>query len=412
MKRWREQFPDLAEPPQLLVDWYLRQGDPDAVERFLRARASADEAVFSDRLALVNFLREIRGAAPALAEIDKQIVAMPTDAARDTAVLRGLRATLRFDQGDAEAAISELQEVLAALPEGAEANNLRVALARMLASTGRESDAMAEIETVLSQDSGHVEASKIKARRLIDGDQTDEAVRLLRQAQATDPRDAEVVRLMGDAHARAGNWELAGERYATSVDLAGKAPRESLVYADFLVSQGRPGPAEAVLVDALRQAPSDPELLAALTGLYLREDRVEEARRGIAQLRALDTEAARRAAEALEAEVLLRENRTGDMQALVEQMAAEGRGDAESLAALIQAQITEGNIEEAKALLDRQLEAYPDDPLLRFLRAGLSTCRRRDRDRRSHLSGDPRRLSGCRAAAACPVRHPDPAGPR
>ena len=224
---------------------------------------------------------------------------------------------------------------------------------------------------MLSQDSGHVEASKIKARRLIDGDQTDEAVRLLRQAQATDPRDAEVVGLMGDAHARAGNWELAGERYATSVDLAGKAPRESLVYADFLVSQGRPGPAEAVLVDALRQAPSDPELLAALTGLYLREDRVEEARRGIAQLRALDTEGARRAAEALEAEVLLRENRTGDMQALVEQMAAEGRGDAESLAALIQAQITEGNIEEAKALLDRQLEAYPDDPLLRFLRAGL-----------------------------------------
>ena len=80
---------------------------------------------------------------------------------------------------------------------------------------------------------------------------------------------------------------------------------------------------------------------------------------------------ARRAAEALEGEVLLRENRTDEMRALVEQMAAEGRGDAESLAALVQAQISEGNIEEAKALLDRQLAAYPDDPLLKFLRAGL-----------------------------------------
>ena len=412
MKRWRGNFRILPNRRNCSWTGICAKAIPTRWSGSCARARQPTRRCSSDRLALVNFLREIRGAAPALAEIDKQIVAMPTDAARDTAVLRGLRATLRFDQGEAEAAISELSAVLAALPEGAETNNLRVALARMLASTGRESDAMAEIETVLSQDSGHVEASKIKARRLIDSDQTDEAVRLLRQAQATDPRDAEVVGLMGDAHARAGNWELAGERYATSVDLAGKAPRESLVYADFLVSQGRPGPAEAVLVDALRQAPSDPELLAALTGLYLREDRVEEARRGIARLRALDTEAARRAAEALEAEVLLRENRTGDMQALVEQMAAEGRGDAESLAALIQAQIAEGNVEEAKALLDRQLEAYPDDPLLRFLRAGLLPGRRRGRDRRSHLPGDPRRLSGRGAAAACPVRHPDPAGPR
>ena len=151
----------------------------------------------------------------------------------------------------------------------------------------------------------------------------------------------------------------------------GRRRAKSLVYADFLVGQGRLASAEDVLVDALRQTPSDPALIEALTGLHLREDRIGEARRGIAQLRALDTEVARRAAEALEGEVLLRENRTDEMRALVEQMAAEGRGDAESLAALVQAQISEGNIEEAKALLDRQLAAYPDDPLLKFLRAGL-----------------------------------------
>ena len=233
-----QQFPDRLEPQQSLIDWYLRQGDQDAVERFLRARASDEAAEISDRLSLVYFLRETRGIAPALTEIDRQIAALPADAESDTAVLRGLRATLRFDQGDAEAAILELEEVLATSPDGAEANNLRVAYARMLASTGRESDAMAEIETVLAQDSGHVEASKFKARRLIDADQADAAVSLLRQAQATAPRDAEIMRLMGDAHSRAGNWELAGERYAQAVDLAGKAPRESLVYADFLVAKG------------------------------------------------------------------------------------------------------------------------------------------------------------------------------
>jgi predicted Zn-dependent protease len=365
------QFPDNTEPRQLFVNWYLRQGDTDTVERFLRARAEADAAEFSDRLSLVNFLRELRGPEPALAEIDRQIASMPDDDSSDLAILRGLRATLVFDSGESEAAIAELEGILETLPDSAEANNLRVALARMLLTIGREDEARAAVETILAQDSGHVDASKIKAEWLIDEDQTDAAVRLLRQAQATAPRDADVVRLMGDAHARAGSWELAGERYATAVDLAGQAPRESLIYADFLVSQGRPGPAETVLVDALRQTPNDVELLAALTGLHLQEDRPDQVRRGIAELRALDTEAARRAAAALESDLLLREDRIDDMRVLVERMAAEGQGDARRLAALIEAKISDGEIEEAKALLAQQLETYPDDPLLRFLRGGI-----------------------------------------
>jgi predicted Zn-dependent protease len=365
------QFPDNTEPRQLFVNWYLRQGDTDTVERFLRARAEADTAEFSDRLSLVNFLRELRGPEPALAEIDRQIASMPDDDSSDLAILRGLRATLVFDSGESEAAIAELEGILETLPDSAEANNLRVALARMLLTIGREDEARAAVETILAQDSGHVDASKIKAEWLIDEDQTDAAVRLLRQAQATAPRDADVVRLMGDAHARAGSWELAGERYATAVDLAGQAPRESLIYADFLVSQGRPGPAETVLVDALRQTPNDVELLAALTGLHLQEDRPDQVRRGIAELRALDTEAARRAAAALESDLLLREDRIDDMRVLVERMAAEGQGDARRLAALIEAKISDGEIEEAKTLLAQQLETYPDDPLLRFLRGGI-----------------------------------------
>lgn len=371
LERMAQQFPDNAEPRQLLVNWYLSQGDSEAVERFLRMRAQAEAAQLSDRLSLVNFLRELNGPAPALAEIDRQIAALPEGAQGDLAVLRGLRTTLVFDSGEPEAAIADLEDVLATQPDGGEANNLRVALARMLSTVGREEEARAAIETVLSQDSGHVDASKIKAQWLIAEDQADAAVRLLRQAQATAPRDAEVVRLMGDAHARAGNWDLAGERYATAVDLAEKAPLESLVYANFLVSQGRPGPAETVLVDALRQAPNDPELLASLTSLQLRENRLDAALRGIEQLRALDTDATRRAAASLEADLLLRENRTDDMRVLVEQMAAEGQGDAQRLAALIEAQIAEGKIEEAKTVLAQQLEAFPDDPLLRFLRGGI-----------------------------------------
>ena len=366
-----QQFPETVEPQQLLVQWYLRRGEPEAVERFLRERASADAAVLADRLTLVRFLRETQGPAPALAEIDRQLAALPADAATDSAIMRGLRATLLFDQGEAAVAIPEIEAVLNAMPAGADANNLRVALARMLASTGREADAMQQIETVLAADSGHVEAGKIKAVQLIARDETDAAIRLLRQAQATDPRDADVVRLMGEAHARAGNWELAGERFAQAVELSNKAPRESLVYADFLLQQGRPGPAETVLVDALRQSATDVTLLRALGEVHLRANRLDEARRVIAQLRTLDSDQSRQAAGALEAAVLLREDRVDDTQALVERMTDEGRGDAASLAALIQARIRAGDVAAAQTLLDSFSARFPDDPLLAFLSAGM-----------------------------------------
>jgi predicted Zn-dependent protease len=365
------QFPDEAEPLEMLVQWYMRQGNTAAIERVLRGRAAAETAELTDRLLLINFLRELRGDESALDELNRQIAALSTEDVSDNTVLRGLRATLLFDGGDAATAIGELRAVLTEAPGGAEANNLRVALARMLGATGRQEDALTEIETVLAADSGHVEAAKIKARQLIDDDATDEAVRLLRQAQATDPTDADIVRLMGEAHARAGNWALAGERYAQAVDLSDNAPVESLIYAEFLLSQGRPEPAETVLVEALRAAPANLALLRAQTQLQLEQDRLDDARRGIMRLRALDTDAARQAAEALEASLLLREDRVDETQALVEQMAAEGRGDAASLSALIQARIRAGDMEAAETLLDEFSTRYPEDPLLAFLRAGM-----------------------------------------
>ena len=369
------QFPEESEPRQLLVDWYMRQGDLDAVERFLRAEAAAEDAPFAIRMNLVNFLRETQGPEATLAEIERQIAAMPAateqgdDRNRD--LLRGLRATLRFDLGDPEEALAELDAVLDSMAEGEEADNLRVARARLLMALGREEAAEAEIDAVLARDSGQVEAIKIRAAALIEADAVDEAVRLLRQAQATSPRDAEVVRMMGDAHARAGSWDLAGERYATAVSLSGNAARETLAYTDFLRQRDQQELAPPILLDALRRAPGDVALIRSLVDVYLDTNQIDQARRGIAQLRALDTPAARQMADMFEVDALRREGRIAEMSDLVETMAGEGRGSARDLTAVIQARIAEGRTDEAAALLERQLAAFPEDPTLRFLQAGL-----------------------------------------
>ena len=369
------QFPDESEPRQLLVDWYMRQGDSDAVERFLRAEASDEAAPFAIRMNLINFLREIQGPEAALSEIDRQIAALPAASGegedRDGNMLRGLRATLQFDMGAPEEALAELDAVLDVMQEGSDADNLRVARARVLMALGREDAAQAEIDMVLARDSGQVEAAKIKAARLIEAGAIDEAVRLLRQAQATSPRDAEVVMMMGNAHARGGDWDLAGERYSTAVGLSGNAPRETLVYVDFLRQRGQQDLAPPILLDALRQAPGNVALIQSLVDVYLDTNQIEQARRGISQLRALDTPAARQMADMFEVEALRREGRIAEMSDMVESMAAQGRGNAQNLAALIQAQITEGRMDDAAALLERQLAAFPDDPMLRFLQAGL-----------------------------------------
>ena len=80
----------------------------------------------------------------------------------------------------------------------------------------------------------------------------------MRTALAEAPRDPEIMTIMAIAHEREGARELAGERLALAVEASGQAPAESLRYARFLMQDDRLGPAEGVVVDALRRAPERP----------------------------------------------------------------------------------------------------------------------------------------------------------
>jgi len=367
-------FPDRDQPLQMLVRWYLALDDTEAVERVLRGRADAAAADLSDKLTLVRFLRETRGSEATLAELDRLIAAEDAESAEATeaaTTLRGLRATVLFDTGRRDEAIAAMESAIEAAPETAEADDLRVALARMYRATDRSEDAAAAIDTVLEGDPGHVEAVKMRAQTLIGADRVEEAIRALRRAQAAAPRDPELTVLMARAHARAGQWDLAADRYATAVDITENAPRESLLYAEFLAGRGQLETAETVLSDALNRAPGNAELLSAIAELQLRRERFEAAGRSIARLRGLGTDGATATAERLEAELLLRQDRLEESLARLEDMAAQGRGDADALAELVRAKVAAGERAEAVALIERQLETFPDDPVLRFLRAGL-----------------------------------------
>ena len=139
----------------------------------------------------------------------------------------------------------------------------------MLAETGQAAESAALVEKVLAEDRTHVGALKLRARAAIAADRPDAAIQDMRTALTAAPRDPEVMTIMAFAHERDGDRGLMGERLALAVEASNRAPTESLRYANFLMQEDRPGPAEGVVTDALRRDPENRELLDMLGRIHL-----------------------------------------------------------------------------------------------------------------------------------------------
>lgn len=361
-----EQFPGHRETEQMFVRWHMSQGNTAEAEAFMRTRAERADAGYAEALDLVQFVAGVHGRQAARDEVDRLLAAGIAPGR-----LGAVRAGMLFEEGDTEGAIAELRSRIEASEAGDERNDLRILLARFLAARGARDEAEALVETILANDAGHVEALKMRAARLIETDRPGAAITALRQAQAAAPRDANIMLLMGQAHEREGARDLAGERYAQAVEMSGEAPGPSLIYVEFLRRENRLDSAEAVLTSALNHSPQNLELLSAMADLHLRRGAWDRVQRLIWQLRGLDTPAAERVATAVEAELLLRQGRTDDTIAFLEGLVRSDGGDAAAVAALIRTQVTQGRTDGAVELLEQLQADRPEDPALRFLRAGL-----------------------------------------
>lgn len=228
-------FPDDPDINSLLVNWYLTNKNFEAAEAYLRSEVDPDAERPDNRIRLIRFLHDYRSPEAALAELE---AALATTGPHDTAY-RSLRAVFAYENGNAEAAITELQDILTKAEPSAETNNIKTTLARMLSATGRTEQAKALVDEVMTADARHVGAAKIKARWLIEEDRTGEAVALLRAALGESPRDAQLMTLLASAHERDGNRDLMAEMLSLAVEASGAAPEEALRYAAFLTNNGQ-----------------------------------------------------------------------------------------------------------------------------------------------------------------------------
>ena len=219
-------FPQDKRVRDLLIGWYMQQKDLDGAEAFLRrladdAAASSTPTAARDavkaRLNVVQFLRQARDLAAAQAELAALVAADPANI-----VYQATAAAMQFEAGQKDEAVAALTALVKAAPDDEDSRNAKVALARMLQATGNNTGAQALIEEVLVSDPSHVAALKMKAAWLIQADKPGDAIIALRTALDQDPKDADILTLMAEAHERDGARDLAGERYAAAVDVSGR----------------------------------------------------------------------------------------------------------------------------------------------------------------------------------------------
>jgi tetratricopeptide (TPR) repeat protein len=360
-------FPKNREVRQLLVSWYIQQGDNAGAESVLRKLAEQKPNDTAGWLTLVQFQRQTMGVDAAYAELDR-LIAQGGD---NATLYRATRAALSFEETQDPTAIAEMETLVRDAAPSEQTRNMKIALAQMLDSTGNTVGARARIEEVLVEDPSNVEALKMRAVWLIQDDKPGDAILALRTALDQSPRDPEILTLMGQAHERDGSRELAGERYALAVDVSGNAPEESLRYANFLIADNRVDAAGVTLEDALRVSPDNVGLIVLLADVRMRQNDWARTNELIARLRAIGNDQAMRAANGLEAGLMLRQEKTDETVGFLQGLIDSGEASTAAVATIVQTRVREGDIASAREYLDEQMVKNPDDASLRLLNAGL-----------------------------------------
>lgn len=360
-----ERFPENPDVRQTLVRWYIARGDLEGTERLLRELAGDITGEPDGHVAVVQFLSQSQGPEAATAELDALIAANEGQDASD--LYRALRASIQFEQGEPDAAITEMRAIVGAAEPTDQTHRIQVILARMLISNEDPVGARALVEEVLVQDAANVDALKLRSIWLIEDDDPDAALVDLRTALGEAPRDPEIATLLAQAYQRAGQAELAAEQLARAVEFSNGAPEESLRYAQYLLQDGRSNLAVQVLEDSRRLNPTNFDVLRQLGEIWLTQrdfPRLVELRE---TLLAINTAQSIRYAEELQAAILLSQNRSEEAIALLENQLVDTEDSTTTGVTIVLTQIRLGNIEEARNRLDGLLEADPENPSLRLL---------------------------------------------
>ncbi len=371
LKQMFVQFPENQNVQQSLISFYMQRGDTSGAEAFLRELAGDDTGDPEGFVPVIELITRANGVDAAKAEIQR-LIAANADVPENRNLYRAMLASFAFDEGRTDEAITDMQDIVARSEASDQTRRIKGSLATMLLRTGNQVGGRALIEEILAEDAAHVTALKLRAELLINADQPGDAIVDLRRALDQSPRDTSILLLLARAHERNGNAALQGERLATAVDVSNGGVQESLLYADFLLRDGRTGAARTVLADARNANPTNLDILAQSAQLALTDNALGVVRGIIADVERLqDQPRASALLQSLRTALLLREDRVEEGLRLLQQQAGDTGENGRAVFAVVQTHLRAGELEEARLYLDGLLEANPDDPVLQLIHSGL-----------------------------------------
>lgn len=343
-------YPGERKFREALVRWYLAENRSEDAEAALRDLAEVSPSDVQAQLDVVDFLRQVKGAAAAETELRARISADKNNFAYKAMLARLLSVKGEYDEGEAllQTALSETDDVQ-------EKTSARLLLAQMYLARGKIEEATSHITIVLKEDDNNVDARVLRAALRQQKSDLKGAIDDLSVATNQAPQSAKVAALLAAAHESNGASSIADELYHKALTLDGAGAGIGVEYARFLLRYGKTEKAEKILKQVANVNPKDRDVLTLLAQVQLSEQDWIGAQKTAEALRKNDSADA---ANQVDSRRLLAQGKSDESAQILETSLSE---NASSRSDLIESYVKSGNIEKAEQFLKAALEENSKD---------------------------------------------------
>lgn len=345
-----QKYPDALRFRQALTQWAVQNDQPDIARDQLRALVAAQPNDTEAAINLIQFLYVQDGVNVAWAELQALIAnsEAPTH-------LELLRAQFEVREGRTETAIADLTALIGRA--GADANEVRAVLARLLLTEGEMAKADQIIEAALAEDENHIQIATLRIQRLLAENRPEDASQRLRAALDQAPNNVQLLVLSGQTQELLGNLGLASDQFAKAVQADGYEPKTVERYTQFLLRTGQMPAAEIILSESLRQHPEVVEIYGMLGFVRIQLEDWAGAEDIARRLGRLDPERANQ----MRAAILIGQERFDEGATLLRNLSEEDQSGPALIAALVQTYLQNNQAEEAEKYLEGLLSENPEN---------------------------------------------------
>lgn len=396
LRKLIERFPQDQAMKAQLLQFYLTHRRIDDAERLLRQAADADPSNSTAGLALVRFLKEMRGEAAARRELVER-----SKQAADPFAYQMALADLDLTAGRGPAAEEQFKGLIADNKARDHVETAQLRLAQVYVATRRFDLADALIADVLRNSPGNGQARRLRATTLLERGLLDEAIGQLREALSDQPRSTELTLLLAVAYERSGSIELAAQQYANAARNSDFSPAPTLDYVAFQLRRGRINEAEEVLAALCSRHPENIDALSALAQLRLDRQNWSGAREVAEAIRRLGQREG--LADQIVGAVLVGQKSYQDGVAFLTKAYNANPGDTQSMYTLVRAYMLAKQPDKADAFLDDVLSKNTANAEARVLKGMLQIANNQPdeatRSFKAAIEANPKNPAGYRALA-------------